>query len=117
VLQFSEKGFKLKSGRMSPYFFNAGLFCNGGSVNALSRFYAMAIKQSGVEFDVIFGPAYKVYDNDDDNDDNYDDDDNDGNYNNNNDDDDVYSCFYIDLHVYKPNLDLNLMGYSYTMYI
>jgi len=59
VLQFSEKGFKLKSGRMSPYFFNAGLFCNGRSVNALSRFYAMAIKESGVEFDVIFGPAYK----------------------------------------------------------
>ena len=57
VLQFGT--FKLKSGRMSPYFFNAGLFCCGQSMMSLSRFYAMAIRQSGVQFDVIFGPAYK----------------------------------------------------------
>lgn len=57
VLQFGT--FKLKSGRLSPYFFNAGLFCCGQSMMALSRFYAMSIRQSGVEFDVIFGPAYK----------------------------------------------------------
>jgi hypothetical protein len=57
VLQFGS--FKLKSGRISPYFFNAGLFCTGQSLNALSRFYAKAIRQSGLEFDVIFGPAYK----------------------------------------------------------
>jgi orotate phosphoribosyltransferase len=57
VLQFGT--FKLKSGRLSPYFFNAGLFCCGQSLVALSRFYAMSIRQSGVEFDVIFGPAYK----------------------------------------------------------
>jgi orotate phosphoribosyltransferase len=57
VLQFGS--FKLKSGRISPYFFNAGLFCSGQSLLSLGRFYAMAIKQSGIEFDVIFGPAYK----------------------------------------------------------
>ena len=81
VLQFGS--FKLKSGRISPYFFNAGLFCSGASLHALSRycliallplhpqridadngvgtyrFYAQAIRQSGIAFDVIFGPAYK----------------------------------------------------------
>ena len=57
VLQFGS--FKLKSGRMSPYFFNAGLFCDGQSMRELSRSYAMAIKRTGIQFDVIFGPAYK----------------------------------------------------------
>lgn len=57
VLQFGS--FKLKSGRISPYFFNAGLFCCGYSISELAKFYAIAIKRSGFEFDVIFGPAYK----------------------------------------------------------
>lgn len=57
VLQFGS--FKLKSGRLSPYFFNAGLFFSGLSMRDLSRFYAKAIKQAGFDFDVIFGPAYK----------------------------------------------------------
>jgi uridine monophosphate synthetase len=57
VLQFGS--FKLKSGRQSPYFFNAGLFKDGFSMHQLGRFYAQAIKASGVQFDVIFGPAYK----------------------------------------------------------
>ena len=51
--------YKLKSGRESPYFFNAGLFADGASMAALGRFYAAAILRSGVEFDMIFGPAYK----------------------------------------------------------
>eukprot|EP01041_Mallomonas_annulata_P002641 gene2641-5183_t len=51
--------FKLKSGRESPYFFNAGLFCGGKSFRSLGRAYAQAVHQSGVSFDVIFGPAYK----------------------------------------------------------
>jgi orotate phosphoribosyltransferase len=51
--------FKLKSGRESPYFFNAGLFADGASTAALGRHYAGAIMRSGVEFDMVFGPAYK----------------------------------------------------------
>lgn len=51
--------FTLKSGRVSPYFFNAGLFCSGAALAALGRCYANAIIESGVEFDVLFGPAYK----------------------------------------------------------
>lgn len=51
--------FKLKSGRESPYFFNAGLFSDGAAAAALGRCYAAAILQSGVQFDMVFGPAYK----------------------------------------------------------
>ncbi|KJS04940.1 MAG: orotate phosphoribosyltransferase [Gammaproteobacteria bacterium BRH_c0] len=51
--------FTLKSGRESPYFFNAGLFCNGAALATLGRCYAAAIVRSGVEFDMLFGPAYK----------------------------------------------------------
>lgn len=51
--------FTLKSGRVSPYFFNAGKFKTGAALAALGRFYANAIVDSGVEFDVVFGPAYK----------------------------------------------------------
>lgn len=57
VLRFGE--FKVKSGRLSPYFFNAGLFNSGASVGALAQFYAQALVDSGVEFDMLFGPAYK----------------------------------------------------------
>ena len=57
VLRFGE--FTLKSGRTSPYFFNAGLFGSGARLAALGRFYADAIVQSGIEFDVLLGPAYK----------------------------------------------------------
>ncbi len=57
VLRFGE--FKLKSGRTSPYFFNAGLFNTGGAIAALGRFYAQAIVDSKIEFDMLFGPAYK----------------------------------------------------------
>lgn len=57
VLKFGE--FKLKSGRVSPYFFNAGLFNQGADLAALSGFYADAIQQAEVEFDLLFGPAYK----------------------------------------------------------
>jgi orotate phosphoribosyltransferase len=51
--------FKLKSGRESPYFFNAGLFSDGEAAAVLGQCYAQAILRSGVEFDMIFGPAYK----------------------------------------------------------
>jgi orotate phosphoribosyltransferase len=57
VLRFGE--FTLKSGRKSPYFFNAGLFCNGQALDGLGRYYAQAIVDSGQEFDMLFGPAYK----------------------------------------------------------
>ena len=57
VLRFGE--FKLKSGRISPYFFNAGLFNTGASLARLGRFYARAIVDSGIGFDVLYGPAYK----------------------------------------------------------
>lgn len=57
VLRFGE--FKLKSGRISPYFFNSGLFNTGHSLAELGRFYAQAIVYAKLEFDVLFGPAYK----------------------------------------------------------
>ncbi|MFO1394167.1 MAG: orotate phosphoribosyltransferase [Steroidobacteraceae bacterium] len=57
VLRFGE--FTLKSGRTSPYFFNAGLFNTGRAIGALGRCYARAAALSGVEFDMLFGPAYK----------------------------------------------------------
>jgi len=57
VLKFGE--FTLKSGRISPYFFNAGLFNTGSSLAALGRYYAQTIVNSGIEFDVLYGPAYK----------------------------------------------------------
>lgn len=57
VLRFGS--FTLKSGRQSPYFFNSGLFNSGASLAKLGRFYAQTIAESDVEFDVLFGPAYK----------------------------------------------------------
>lgn len=51
--------FKTKAGRMSPYFFNAGLFNDGASLRSLSQFYAQAILESEIPFDMLFGPAYK----------------------------------------------------------
>jgi orotate phosphoribosyltransferase len=57
VLRFGE--FKTKAGRISPYFFNAGLFNDGESLMKLGEFYASAITNSGIEFDMLFGPAYK----------------------------------------------------------
>jgi orotate phosphoribosyltransferase len=57
VLRFGE--FTLKSGRKSPYFFNAGLFNTGQRIAQLGRHYARAIAESGIEFDLLFGPAYK----------------------------------------------------------
>jgi len=57
VLRFGE--FTLKSGRISPYFFNAGLFDSGGALARLAECYADALEQSGLAFDMLFGPAYK----------------------------------------------------------
>ena len=57
VLLFGE--FKTKAGRMSPYFFNAGLFNDGMALKRLGEFYAQAIRHSGIAFDGLFGPAYK----------------------------------------------------------
>ncbi|CAN7393190.1 orotate phosphoribosyltransferase [Pseudomonas sp. LjRoot71] len=57
VLRFGQ--FTLKSGRISPYFFNAGLFDSGLALAQLGRFYAAAVVDSGIDFDVLFGPAYK----------------------------------------------------------
>jgi len=57
VLRFGS--FTLKSGRVSPYFFNSGLFNTGASLARLGRFYAQAINESALDYDVLFGPAYK----------------------------------------------------------
>jgi len=57
VLRFGE--FKTKAGRLSPYFFNAGLFDDGDKLLRLAQFYAQRILASGIEFDMLFGPAYK----------------------------------------------------------
>ena len=57
VLRFGE--FKTKAGRWSPYFFNAGLFDDGAKLSRLAEFYARRVLDSGIEFDMIFGPAYK----------------------------------------------------------
>lgn len=57
VLRFGN--FTLKSGRESPYFFDAGLFSNGYAAAKLARYYSSAIEESGIEFDMLFGPAYK----------------------------------------------------------
>ena len=57
VLKFGE--FTLKSGRISPYFFNAGLFNKGSHLSELGKFYAQAIEATALKFDVLFGPAYK----------------------------------------------------------
>ena len=57
VLRFGE--FKTKAGRLSPYFFNAGLFDDGAKLGRLAQFYAQALIAHGVQFDMVFGPAYK----------------------------------------------------------
>jgi orotate phosphoribosyltransferase len=57
VLRFGE--FQTKAGRLSPYFFNSGLFQDGAALRDLCKFYAQAIVASGIEFDMLFGPAYK----------------------------------------------------------
>ena len=57
VLRFGE--FKTKAGRLSPYFFNSGLFNDGGMLCRLAEFYAKAIAASGLQYDMLFGPAYK----------------------------------------------------------
>ena len=57
VLRFGS--FKTKAARMSPYFFNAGLFDDGAKLGRLAEFYAQRLLSSGIEFDMVFGPAYK----------------------------------------------------------
>ncbi|WP_448215188.1 orotate phosphoribosyltransferase [Endozoicomonas sp. 2B-B] len=57
VIRFGE--FTLKSGRKSPYFFNAGLFNTGEAISKMGQFYAHALVNSGIEYDILFGPAYK----------------------------------------------------------
>ena len=57
ALRFGE--FKTKAGRLSPYFFNSGAFCDGAALGELTRYYAQAALASGIEFDMLFGPAYK----------------------------------------------------------
>lgn len=57
VLKFGQ--FTTKAGRLSPYFFNAGLFHDGATLGKLAQFYAQTLLDSGVEFDMLFGPAYK----------------------------------------------------------
>lgn len=57
VLRFGE--FKTKAGRLSPYFFDAGLFYDGRALKRLAQFYARAIRDAGIQFDMLFGPAYK----------------------------------------------------------
>lgn len=57
VLKFGE--FKLKSGRLSPYFFNTGLFSSGAALSRLGQFYSAAIRAHDLQFDLIYGPAYK----------------------------------------------------------
>jgi len=57
ALKFGE--YRTKAGRLSPYFFNAGTFCDGEQLGALARFYARAALASGIGFDLLFGPAYK----------------------------------------------------------
>ncbi len=59
VLRFGE--FKTKAGRLSPYFFNAGLFNDGAALDRLSRFYAKAIMASGIEIDMLFGPPTRGF--------------------------------------------------------
>src|SRR4029453_11563376 len=57
VLRFGE--FKTKAGRLSPYFFNAGMFDDGAKLGRLAEFYARPLLPPGIEFDILFGPAYK----------------------------------------------------------
>ncbi len=57
ALKFGE--FELKSGRVSPYFFNMGLFSTGQAIKNIGDFYASALEESNLEFDMLFGPAYK----------------------------------------------------------